>query len=296
MQVRPRDLSPEAVDLRLMTEADVLLADELRRIVGWNQRPTDWQRLLALEPKGCFVAVAGGNLIGTVTTTIYGTILAWIGMMLVHPEHRRKGIATRLMKRALEYLKERNVKCAKLDATPAGQPVYTRLGFIPEWTLQRWHREFRSPISTEPPISPQTRKLREEDWAQVIRIDAEAFGAPRPEVLRRLAQESRYKLVWPAEGTVLGFGMVRTGATSNYLGPLVCAQGAGFNMLLSNFLAVEHDQGVTWDIPDHNQSAKSAAIHYGFKPVRPLIRMRLGSAADAINPETLFGIADPAVG
>src|SRR5689334_3850434 len=103
-------MESEATDIRLMTEADVPRADELRRIVGWNQRPGDWRRILTLEPRGCFVATAGGELIGTVTTTAYGTTLAWIGMMLVHPEHRRKGLATQLMNRALEYLKGRCVK------------------------------------------------------------------------------------------------------------------------------------------------------------------------------------------
>jgi len=118
-----------------MSEADLAAADELRRLAGWNQKPRDWQRLLAFEPRGCFVALRNGAVVGTVTTTVYGTALAWIGMMLVHPEHRRTGIATRLMNRALEYLNHRKVSGVKLDATPAGQPVYEKLGFVPEWRL-----------------------------------------------------------------------------------------------------------------------------------------------------------------
>src|SRR5436190_22480309 len=128
MQVRPRDFSPEAVELRVMTGLDLPAADALRREVGWNQKPQDWRRLLRLEPNGCFLAMHKGFLAGTVTTTTYGTALAWIGMMLVHPDHRRMGIATRLINRALEYLKEREVRCVKLDATPAGQPLYEQLG------------------------------------------------------------------------------------------------------------------------------------------------------------------------
>src|SRR6266852_4773742 len=110
----------ENVSLRRMTDSDLRAADELRRLAGWNQTIEDWRRLLRLEPRGCFVAVQNGEVVGTVTTTTYGQALAWIGMMLVHPEHQRRGIGTRLMRQALEYLQGRGVKSVKLDATPAG--------------------------------------------------------------------------------------------------------------------------------------------------------------------------------
>ena len=45
------------MNVRLMTEADLAAADQLRQLAGWNQAPEDWRRLLTLEPEGCFVAV-----------------------------------------------------------------------------------------------------------------------------------------------------------------------------------------------------------------------------------------------
>ncbi|MBU6402797.1 MAG: GNAT family N-acetyltransferase, partial [Verrucomicrobia bacterium] len=116
------------VSVRLMTEADLEAADELRRLAGWNQTPLKWRCLRRLVPHGCFVAVFDGQVVGTVTTTTYGQALAWIGMMLVHPAHRRLGIGTRLMRQALAFLQQRGTQCIKLDATPAGQPVYAKLG------------------------------------------------------------------------------------------------------------------------------------------------------------------------
>src|SRR5438477_13073544 len=110
--------------LRMMEERDLPQTDYLRSLIGWNQTLSDWHRFLSLEPQGCFVAVLNSEVVGTVATTSYGRELAWIGMMLVHPDHRRKGIARRLMLRALEYLKGKEVQCIGLDATPAGQPLY----------------------------------------------------------------------------------------------------------------------------------------------------------------------------
>ena len=45
-------------------------------------------------------------------------------MMLVHPDVRRQGIATKLMQHVIEWLQNRAVQCIKLDATPAGAKVY----------------------------------------------------------------------------------------------------------------------------------------------------------------------------
>ena len=106
-----------------MTPAELDFADSLRALAGWNQTRNDWQRLLAHEPRGCFVAEWNGALAGTATTTCYGTDLAWIGMVLVHPDYRRRGIGTALLQQCLDYLSGRGVRCIKLDATPLGRPV-----------------------------------------------------------------------------------------------------------------------------------------------------------------------------
>src|SRR5688572_11538652 len=98
---------------------------------GWNQTPADVRRLLTLGPGGCFAAWDAGRVVGTATTTPYGAELAWVGMVLVDPAYRRRGVATALMGAALDHLRRRGVTTVKLDATPAGRMLYERLGFAP---------------------------------------------------------------------------------------------------------------------------------------------------------------------
>ena len=90
-----------SVEIRLLRESDVAAAMDLKRLAGWNQTEADWRTLLQLEPDGCFAAVLDDQLIGTTTTTRYGSELAWIGMVLVRPDQRRRGIATKLLETAL---------------------------------------------------------------------------------------------------------------------------------------------------------------------------------------------------
>ena len=97
----------EQIEIRLLGESDIPAAMQLKEAAGWNQTEEDWRRLLMLESNGCFAAVTDGSLVGTTTTTTYDNNLGWIGMVLVQPQNRRLGIATRLMRTALDYLNGR---------------------------------------------------------------------------------------------------------------------------------------------------------------------------------------------
>src|SRR5206468_9315314 len=117
--VRGRELAcmVELITVRSMRSDDLVLADRLREQAGWNQTLADWQRVLAWEPDGCFVAEQDERIVGTITTTIYGTELAWVGMMLVDQDSRRHGIGRRLLTYALDWLERvRGVTCIGLDA------------------------------------------------------------------------------------------------------------------------------------------------------------------------------------
>jgi GNAT superfamily N-acetyltransferase len=282
--------------------ADLHSADQLRALAGWNQTPADWERFIRYAPEACFLAEWEGEPVGTVTTTAYGTELGWIGMMLVHPDYRRRGIAKALMRRAMESLGERQVRCIKLDATPAGEPVYRQLGFLPEWELQRWERAAtpgNDRLDAMPPhprpLSPEaeargeagTRPLAE--LALVAGMDRQAFGADRMDWLRRLAS---------ASGCVVrerGYGMLRPGVLADYLGPIVADNDAVAAELIGGLLG-ETSRRVFWDIPRPNSAAEALAAKLGLKPVRSLLRMWMGEASCAGDPRLQYAIGDPATG
>lgn len=285
----------ESTFLRRLQESDLAAADELRRLARWNQTVEDWRRLLSLEPEGCLVALQDGAVVGTVTTTTYGTALAWIGMMLVHPDRRRAGVGTQLIQHALEYLRGRGVKCIKLDATPDGRPLYEKLGFKPEWTLTRCLRADADTVAATAGRE-DVRPLREEDWSAVEEIDVAAIGAARPALLRSLVTDCLEALVWPAQGAVAGWGVLRRGAHAAYLGPLAGTTNAALEPLALALLQTAQGRPVIWDVPDSNLDARAAAQRFNFAPVRPLTRMYLGTGCATIVPSCCFAIAGPAIG
>lgn len=121
-----------------MTKQDIPEAQCLKEIAGWNQTETDWERFLEADEAGCFVAELDGQVCGTATTISFENRFAWVGMVLVNPACRGRGIGTRLLAQTIEYLDAQQIPCIKLDATPQGRPLYEKLGFLPEYEIERW--------------------------------------------------------------------------------------------------------------------------------------------------------------
>ncbi len=114
------DARARSLQLRRMTASDIPLGMRLKELAGWNQTPEDWTNFLELCPDGCFVAEWEGEAVGTFITMDYGGLVGWIGMVLVDPDYRRRGIGTFLIESALKVLESRCL-AVKLDANPAGR-------------------------------------------------------------------------------------------------------------------------------------------------------------------------------
>ena len=244
-----------------MEPVDLPFVNSLRRLENWNQTLADLERLLDYELQGCFIAEWEHSPAGTVTTTSYGTDLGWIGMMLVHPDYRRRGIASALIQESLDYLNERQVACIKLDATPAGKPVYERLGFRAEWEFQRWERPGELPPSV--PINPNQTFITPEN-------DPTIFGTDRSAWLMSLAKGSHVIVREDA------LGMLRAGSRAAYLGPVIAESQEVAERIIRE-LVRSVNGAMFWDVPTPNAHAVELAQDLGFHPVRQLLRMWQGS-------------------
>jgi GNAT superfamily N-acetyltransferase len=280
--------------LRVLRPDDLGFADSLRALAGWNQTLDDWRRFLLMEPEGCFLAEWKGIAAGTATTLGYGSELAWIGMVLVHPDHRRRGIGRALLNHCIASLRERGVRCIKLDATPAGRVVYDDLGFQTEGTLTRWEHEAPR---IEPPAEARPRRWAPADSPRAAAVDATAFGVSREKLLEALVAQSRS--AWVLEtgpDRLAGYGLIRPGARASYLGPVAATSPGGGLQLIQALLADSVGERVFWDIPDANLAALAWARAHGFRSQRLLTRMFLGENKAAGDPRQQFALAGPEVG
>jgi GNAT superfamily N-acetyltransferase len=284
----------QPLHLRVLRPEDLPFADSLCAIAGWNQTLGDWRRFLEMEPEGCVLAEWNGSPVGTATTLRYASEVAWIGMVLVHPEHRRRGIGRALLNHCIALLQARRIRCIKLDATPAGKQVYDGLGFKSEWTLVRW--EHAGPQAAKP-TSGRLRPWRVSDLQDTASLDVAAFGVSREKLTEALASQSRLALVLEhAPGRVGGYGFMRPGSRAMYLGPVVATTDEVGLQLVQALFANTTGERVFWDIPDANTAAVDWARRHGFIQQRMLTRMYLGENTAPGNPRQQFALAGPEVG
>ncbi|MFQ6090473.1 MAG: GNAT family N-acetyltransferase, partial [Candidatus Bipolaricaulia bacterium] len=168
--------------IRRMRPGDLGFALHLVEAEGWGNSRDDFERLLAYEPEGCFIAEEGGKPAGMVTTTSYGK-LGWIGCLIVEPERQRRGIGTELMRQAIQYLQERGVETIRLDAVQQAVPLYRRLGFVEECRSLRFHG------AGSGYAAPDVASMEPSHLEDVFQLDAYCFGADRSRVLYRVFQD-----------------------------------------------------------------------------------------------------------
>lgn len=279
--------------IRKMTREDIPSGLLLCRHAGWNQLSRDWDTFLQMNPGGCRVAVdENDNIAGTFTTVPYQDRFSWIGMVLVHPEYRRKGIGTLLLKEALSLLSDHVT--IKLDATPQGRDVYLKLNFVDEYGIVRMRRPADS---VEYGATTVARPMVEEDFSGILKLDRAVFGADRKFILERSFEGApQYAFVTEKHGEITGFCMGRPGYDSDHIGPVIARESDDAIHLFSGALAQRGGRPLIVDALQHTPEWLDFLSKSGFVPLRPLIRMFRGSNLYPGVSENQFSILGPEFG
>lgn len=270
--------------IRQMRREDIAAAMRLKQAAGWNQIEQDWVNVMTLEPEGCWVWEQDGQVVGTTTAVCYGQELAWIGMVLVLPECRGKGIGRGLMEHALAWLEERGVLQVKLDATDMGRPLYEKLGFREEQAVERWGAAGTSGLSMD-----DTGHWPPDTGHYIPAMDRECFGLDRTALYEWLLAAYPGQALWrPGKGFCLG----RPGSNAYYVGPCQAVDvGVAVDLIRATMLRARA-AAYFWDLFPAVGPAVDLARELGFERKRTLWRMALRPQAGLPGrPEQVFGIA-----
>jgi predicted GNAT family acetyltransferase len=243
-----------------------------------------------LSPRGCFVAEVDGKVAGPAATIVYEQRFAWIGMVLVDPEFRGRGIGTRLLEKTIEHLDTIGIATMKLDATPAGRPIYQKLGFVDEYEIQRWR--LKRPIPQAAP-APERQPVSD----AVLQLDREIFGADRSPLLRSLASENPdFAMAAERNGEIDGYTFGRRGTLADHLGPWMARDEKTAAVMLDEFLKCSRRETVFVDALRDRRFVSVMLQARGFKVSRPLARMVRGPNICPGRPELLCAILGPEFG
>jgi predicted N-acetyltransferase YhbS len=272
--------------IRSLLDADVAPADEVLRAafqanVSFQPR---LRRYLALQPDGWWVAQDGdgggyGNgdvIVGVGGAIDYGSV-AYIGLMAVRPDRQGQRLGRRLLETTLASLAGRSTTCAVLDASPAGAPLYERMGFVDAGLSHEFWPTDASAAATDgggsAPLTV-TAAVTAAELADVIRLDGELFGVERPRLWGWLlaAHPERTLLARDATGRLVGYLCVQ----DPLLGPFGARAPEVADALLHQALALVGHRRVRLQMPEANTAGRELLLKRGFTIGRSLRHMRRG--------------------
>jgi GNAT superfamily N-acetyltransferase len=261
------------------------LSDEAR----WNQTTRDWEYIVTAGE--CYGIRQDDQLIATAAFVLYGSLFAWICMVLVTKLQRRKGHASRLMKHCLERLDGR-AQIKGLDATQAGSLVYQELGFEAVQSVMRLRADRLSDFQSSPrsDIVPMSSAL----LGAVAAYDRAAFRADRSTLLGTLhARLPEVAYIARGGGDVRGMILGREGRTAVQIGPVVAEDEATAIALVDTALDVLRTRSVIIDVPNGQSSLTGWLKSAGFAEERSFTRMLIGRQAPIGDTARTMAIAGP---
>jgi hypothetical protein len=252
----------------------------------WNQNEADWLFFLT---HGTVFGVRDdrGRLVATSALLPYASGNAWISMVLVTANCRRRGLATRLVDACLDAATKQRFT-AWLDATPDGARVYGPLGFAPTLQLRRLRLENSTPAK----IAAQQLSSCP-DLAPFIAHDRGSLGFERSALLMELGGRTGSRLVSDGDA----FALVRDGRTARHIGPLFSGDPKATEraLVLVNAIAQSETGPLVIDAVATQTEFLTGLIKAGWRIERPFQRMRFGRATVPAT-EPPFAVAGPEYG
>jgi predicted GNAT family N-acyltransferase len=278
--------------IKPMLEVDVDAGLRLSNAEGWNQTKEDWRFLISCEKNVCLVAEYNNAIIGTTTAMNYGNEIAWIGMVLVDESFRGLGIGKLLLDHIFEKLAL--IKCIKLDATSAGQRVYSKFGFKEEYGITRMVNSSAKFISRSDELIVPCSKT---DIPQIIELDKNVFGTERSLLIEPLMKNfSQKSFVIKRNDRIEGFALGREGNKYHHIGPVIASGAEDAKSLVSKALQALENKPVVADVVSDKEDLISFLQEVGFVKQRDFKRMYKNENVFTDTPGKYYLVCGPEFG
>jgi len=232
-----------------------------------------------LRDPGIRVVIA--RVDGVAAGTAHGISLGdtgWLGNVAVRPDVQRRGIGTAVTRAAVDWMREQGARTVLLLATPAGRPVYERLGFVVDGEPVDKYTIAAAPR----PLGPTG--VRSGSLDDSARLDRVATGEARERLLAPFAD----RLVAPLAGDG-GYALTLPWGG----GPVIADEPDAAHALWWHAYASR--PGARWAFPRRNFAAAELARRYGCAYAGESVRMRLGPPV-ALEPARVWAVWSLATG
>ena len=277
----------DALTLRLMTE------DEAGRLVGWaadegwNPGLHDARIFWDTDPEGFIAAELEGELIGGGTITSYDGAFGFMGLFIVRPEYRGRGLGTQLWHARVRLLQSRlrAGSAIGMDGVLEMQDWYAQGGF------RFAHRSIRyeglgATVERDRRLVPAS----EVPFERLAAYDARCFPVPRERFLRPWLEQPDGLALAAVDGERLsGYGLIRRCGVGGKVGPLFADDAEVAEALYAGLAAHLPGEPVFLDVPEINAWAMGLARRRRMHEVFGTARMYLGPRP-SLADSRIYGI------
>ncbi|PEO57781.1 GNAT family N-acetyltransferase [Bacillus wiedmannii] len=229
------------------------------------------------------------KLIASAAIILYGEKLTSIGMVIVHPDYKGRGIGKAITNSCIKSVSVQTP--IMLIATDEGKPLYEKLGFravsyVSKYICNSYNANHKCAEAEEYMMG-----YKEEDLEEIIKIDEGAFGTSRNEFLKqRIMQRDQCVVVKDTIENVVGYGISIQTPENKIIGPIV-AKNDAMAMRIVHALARGHDGRLRMDVPKGKDDFLKELESAGFQKVNtPPIMMKNSNQLLKRNNE-LYSIA-----
>ena len=267
--------------VRTMSASEVAMSVEWAAAEGWNPGRHDARCFREADPAGFFVGIWRGEPAACLAAVAYDEHFGFIGLYIVKPEFRGKGLGMRIWQHGMRYLGERNIG---LDGVVAQQANYRKSGF------RLAYRNIRYQGRVGGIGCAQVAAAADVPFEQLLAYDRRCFPAARERFVSVwIAQPDAVALATIDAGRVAGYGVVRRCHAGCKIGPLFADDADVATGLFRALASRMPGEVIVLDVPETNPAAVALAEGHGMSSVFETTRMYT-KEAPAIAIDRVFGV------
>ena len=170
----------EDLEFRKLDLTGLKILVEWAKNEGWNPGPHDADVYWATDSDGFYGYYLNSTLIAGGAIVSYNNEFGFMGLFIVKPEFRTKGIGRKLWHQRLNLLVNRinNNASIGMDGVVDMQDFYKKGGFEIVFKGKRYEK-----TGMEFNLDPHIFTIKEDDFDKVLNYDKQCFGFSRPQFL-----------------------------------------------------------------------------------------------------------------
>lgn len=285
MNESTRDL--HSMNHRRLTFAEVEQLLAWAREEGWNPGPYDAEVFWKTDPEAFIGFFEDQQMIAGGAIVSYGGDFGFMGLFIVDPQHRGKGIGRKLWYLRRDKLLERLKPGAAIgmDGVVAMQDFYHKGGFTMAYRENRYLKQ-----GEIMKVAKEVGMIAPREWPEVLIYDQQAFGFNRAAFLEHWLQiAGDHKFRYRSDGKIHGFAVVRKAHQGFKIGPLFADSPEVAEELYRACLNSAPGESISIDVPVINQAAMAMTEKYGAEYVFECGRMYYGDPP-GFDVQKVFGV------